>query len=384
MTADVDPKYVITLVHGTAAPKSPWTMPNSQFRCVISQYLEGDVLYNRFEWSGSNQEKKRIKATEDLKLLIGKLISKHPKSHHFAIGHSHGGNIILDSLGREFDGRLSGVVCLNTPFINLQKRNLEKSFEFVFILLNLSIISFIFFMLVSAILKEGQTFPQFISDSAYYIAPYAFGLLFIFALRNVLKDTIRKLGILRDRFVHSRNIRRSIRETPVLSIYGAGDEVVDISLIGDAIVRLSYMFASYKSILFLFSIFFFLVYGWIRQDSEFSLAEIFLTVCLSSAFTLLSVLLMWIVGYILTLLLRILPHRMSFKHSLLFSFVVYTVGVIPLHVEKVRFRELSFGGGMLNHSDVHQSTRAMLMIASWIESVAASNGKSQYKRRDAR
>jgi alpha/beta hydrolase family protein len=79
-----------------------------------------------FPWSGRNSAAARLKAAKSLAEVLRKLNQEHRQAHHFIIAHSHGGNIAC--YAAQSDGALrepiDGVVCLSTPFLNVQPKNL--------------------------------------------------------------------------------------------------------------------------------------------------------------------------------------------------------------------------------------------------------------------
>ena len=127
--------YVVTIVHGTVPlrwltdsvarvqrkdPSDPsaWARPDSPLGKGLVTGLKGDVVFSVFSWSGANSARARDEAAERLQHHLEDLMRRHHTARHVVIAHSHGGNVALRALrGNEIKTRLTGVVCLGTPFI---------------------------------------------------------------------------------------------------------------------------------------------------------------------------------------------------------------------------------------------------------------------------
>jgi hypothetical protein len=119
-------EYVVTLVHGTWARRAPWTKEDSPLCCYLRETLR-DVTFYRFEWSGRNSNSARFKAAEKLQLELTTRLTERPTAKHYIIAHSHGGNVALYALrDPELCQRISGLVCLATPFFHVRQRWLGK------------------------------------------------------------------------------------------------------------------------------------------------------------------------------------------------------------------------------------------------------------------
>lgn len=124
----IDPRIVITMVHGTFASKAPWIQPNSLFSNLLVATLSPAVV-DPFVWSGGNSVRSRAEAVDRLRDHIGKLRERYPHSQHALIAHSHGGNVVLSALA---DFHLAkntlGVATLGTPFLHASLRERESLF----------------------------------------------------------------------------------------------------------------------------------------------------------------------------------------------------------------------------------------------------------------
>jgi hypothetical protein len=119
-----DPRYVITLVHGTWARKATWIKPNSMLVKTLRQRLGQDIKIFRLMWSGHNSPNARSVASERLKQKLALRLKDHPTARHYIICHSHGGNIALGAVaGNELENKIDGIVCLATPFLLARERD---------------------------------------------------------------------------------------------------------------------------------------------------------------------------------------------------------------------------------------------------------------------
>ena len=113
------PRFLVSLVHGTWAPRAPWTLPGSTLREKLKADLRDlgaeDVEFADppFQWTGRNVHEDRRAASVLLqKRLEDQLATQNPPIQ-VIIAHSHGGNIALKALG------LSPAVCRNTLLVTL-------------------------------------------------------------------------------------------------------------------------------------------------------------------------------------------------------------------------------------------------------------------------
>jgi pimeloyl-ACP methyl ester carboxylesterase len=123
-------KYVFILIEGSklsflkdSQPSlqsdDAWTAAGSPLRLGLEELFRGDVNFAVVDWPRGNNQTDRIKGVANLADCIRRLEREFPDSIYYAIGHSHGGNVgwlALNSNEEVFD-RLSGLVCLGTPFI---------------------------------------------------------------------------------------------------------------------------------------------------------------------------------------------------------------------------------------------------------------------------
>jgi hypothetical protein len=138
-------QYVITLVHGTwpaglpllarlrrvFAPREPtnWTDADSDLTRHLVEHLtinQTSAIIRPFRWSGKNSVGARLLAADALDAHLHQISSEFPGARQIAIGHSHGGSVLMYALLRPGVAELlAGVVCLATPFIHLSPKPKE-------------------------------------------------------------------------------------------------------------------------------------------------------------------------------------------------------------------------------------------------------------------
>lgn len=121
----IEPHVVVTLVHGTFARRADWTLPSSRLCRRIVATVRGPVRFEQFLWSGWNAVTSRRRGVERLTSHLAASLGRWPHAIHFVIGHSHGGNIAFQAMrDAAVESRISGVVCLSTPFLCAAPRHL--------------------------------------------------------------------------------------------------------------------------------------------------------------------------------------------------------------------------------------------------------------------
>ena len=85
------------------------------------------VAFAPFVWSGRNTHTARIAGGLALRRALRERVRQFPAARHLLIAHSHGGNVAVYGL-RGFTGaeRVSGLVCLGTPFIRCEPHDLAE------------------------------------------------------------------------------------------------------------------------------------------------------------------------------------------------------------------------------------------------------------------
>lgn len=112
-----DPRFVVTMVHGTFASKAGWIVPGEPFGRMLRDAEPTRI--EPFVWSGRNTLQARTDAAQALRAHLQALLQRFPRAHHAVVAHSHGGNVALTALADEaLAKRMLGVVTLGTPFLS--------------------------------------------------------------------------------------------------------------------------------------------------------------------------------------------------------------------------------------------------------------------------
>jgi hypothetical protein len=133
---------IVLLVHGTwarrwrwarrrgAGPPATWCDPGSSFLHALSLGLDGDVIFDRFSWSGDNTAQARYDAAHALAYRVESVRRAKPRSALFVVGHSHGGTVAcLAARYAVARTALSGIVTIATPFLRTRSLPPEKEYE---------------------------------------------------------------------------------------------------------------------------------------------------------------------------------------------------------------------------------------------------------------
>jgi len=123
---------IVTLVHGTWAPKAPWTQEGSYLRAALTKSFGESVIFRPYSWSGGNSFGARSSAAEGLRTFLKEGLKDYPESRQLVVAHSHGGNIVLYALrDKELAQSIDSVVFLSTPFIIAQPRQFGPNSKLV-------------------------------------------------------------------------------------------------------------------------------------------------------------------------------------------------------------------------------------------------------------
>lgn len=109
--------------------EAKWTQSDSAFCQELASRLNHDVRFEPYSWQGTNSNLARLNAGHGLAETMRNRIRKYPSSKHLIVAHSHGGNVALYALGWLSEaerGSITGLVTLATPFIHVQKRDVDQ------------------------------------------------------------------------------------------------------------------------------------------------------------------------------------------------------------------------------------------------------------------
>jgi pimeloyl-ACP methyl ester carboxylesterase len=115
-TDETQKPIFLHLLHGTWATGAAWTKPDSLLVKALKKEF-GDPV--PMEWKGRNRDNDRRSAAEQVIAAL-----EYKAGRHVLIAHSHGGNVALYAAAdHRLHGKIAGIICLNTPFISIIRRD---------------------------------------------------------------------------------------------------------------------------------------------------------------------------------------------------------------------------------------------------------------------
>ncbi len=127
MSESVD--AVVTLVHGTWARKDWENLPCDKrwpdMQAAIAEALQPKSLRidTNFKWTGRNSVNARYEAASSFKKHVAELHIPDGVPH-YVVAHSHGGSVVALALADEsLRRKVTGLVCLSTPFFHVRARS---------------------------------------------------------------------------------------------------------------------------------------------------------------------------------------------------------------------------------------------------------------------
>lgn len=197
----MDGKVVTLVIHGTFAAESTWwQLGRGAFADRLEQALstrglkgtvwkpalEAGFAYEHFAWTGKNLHRDRIDGAQKIARNINTLAERlgataeAPLMVHF-VGHSHGGNVVLEVLNR-LGPRVkpAGVVLLGTPLLRFVPAFRPARLLFASTLLAL-VTLVIVGMFLCVIGSPAPFLWPILRPYAIYV-PLALGLILLFAL----------------------------------------------------------------------------------------------------------------------------------------------------------------------------------------------------------
>lgn len=368
----------IYLVHGTFAANAAWTLPpcpknknNSSIHPKLIEELKKRNVTNcvleAMPWASSFLEawftqRARSHGLKRLKAHVSEIRERAANEDIYFIAHSHGGNIVLDLLQQEaLDGVVRGVICMNTPFLIMFKRNLDASlrtlvwlfFMSVIIIITMQIITYQNFTTMAIDLLKGEVQ---VDDRHIYFTISMFVAVVLFCVSILVKWQERQEDIVK---TFNGN---PIRKTRVLSAWNAGDEVYSSLALIQALGNMIYFMFNRLVVLAI------LLLSWFWADEIASGAQLkFWQRVVNMAG---SVSLLYLVLFFATIFLSactVVP-VLGFSAKGFFNALItkLSVGYLPVKAERSSFVEFNLGRSSLNHSKIYTSEMPISMFAEWI------------------
>lgn len=357
----------ISLIHGTWARYSTWPDEGSAIRNVLKQELGDQVEFCVPRWSGRNRDSDRDEAAKQLVNELRVKWKETPTRARYLVCHSHGGNIAIRAAA-ELQEELSGVICLNTPFINVMSQSvLWRLVTWIFVLI-FAPVSFLAAWVPSLIESGGGTLVQ---ELLY--------LMGIVVTAAVVASLLTKLG--RSVRVRSQMLVRKMRpprvpRCPILCVASANDEATFVLSLLEMLANLP-AFAQHILILPVLLVVAILiqVFGWMPSitigaagASIWASAWLYLVALFVS---------LEVLGIGCAVLLRDVPLglRLRVCKPLAHLAVRMAVTPVPLHFRLVDFADIDTAGtSFLAHSRIYADPEVLKLVAAWIANGARLPG----------
>lgn len=191
----MESKIRVHLVHGTwpsggwlahrlsfpRLRRIPWYEQGSPFREALLRALPPTATCSSFTWSGKNSIRARCQAADDFQKYLLRETSQHPACLHYAVAHSHGGNIVLQALLalESLPKTMSGVIALGTPFLWFESQKAGLLWKGIACLSQMAALSFVVGLSASALVTG---LVQFLPPVAFFLAFFFVACLGLFCL----------------------------------------------------------------------------------------------------------------------------------------------------------------------------------------------------------
>lgn len=406
------PSVRIYLVHGTFAPKARWTREGvliETLRDEISKHAGvncQDIEFVPCNWADTFLEAWFTQAARDRGLdRVQKFLGMSELNVQidkgqlvYFLAHSHGGNIILDAVSNlRLDGKVRGVICMNTPFLVMFKRNfstiaarvLQTSLALAVVLLTLLHLS-----------KSCRGFGCFqeggqaVEDTVVVLAIASLLLAGLAAISMFARkrNSFEKWRSAQEKLVESFSGAPIVR-TPVLSAWNAGDEILVTLRTLQSVSDVPFIILHPLMILILFLANLFYtaphLHAWAQMGewNKDSSPEAWLLLLMAIVLTPLVYVLIAVAGLFLNLFCLVFPVAGLDFGAWRNSFITrLAVGYLPIKVADSTFVEFNLKSSWLNHSRIYLDDVSLKHFATWISndikqaqanSVKKSKGKNR-------
>jgi pimeloyl-ACP methyl ester carboxylesterase len=405
--------YVVTFIHGTWGRRSRWYSEGSKLRERLTARFGNRVHFNVVRWSGRNSHAARAAAITELRRSLDCLEGGTVNSRHFVITHSHGGNIAIYAL-READirTRLSGVICLNTPFMAVLRRNVSPLTTLVlfiaaavgFIVLD-SVTMYSINAFANALWLEELKDTWWVK-ACNTLAAFIARIGLIRLLNTAMTVHVpRMAGIMNRRFVEYREAARQeivlpTVNMPVLCIRTAGEEVVGAVAAATYAANAPLTALHPRALLLLFTL---LIVGhftgfvpslipindltvgftftiWPKWAFDWQ-SQLYLYMISSVAYVLVIISLLLLIAVILNPILRMAPIGLGWKYFIGGLLLNVTFTYTPATSAQVEFVDLDtelFGALGLSHSKVYDHQKTADAIGEWMDTPYSRKGREAH------
>lgn len=380
---------------------------SSKFHEGIQECLGGKIKFHTFSWSGANKHAARNAAVLELAKHIDSVAQQDNHSPHFLIGHSHGGNIALYALrSASCHERLSGVVCMNTPFVCVQRRDTTRLFFLIgaFIFAWVTMLTIIYGVSSFAHIAEAAGWTQVFRALPWWeqaligVSIYAVGMGVSYYFKyGYFKYGRRVLSLYKRGLERSSKWSLAKREAlfqevglpnftvPVLTIRSTGDEVIGAVALSTILANAPFTVLHPWSMTALFGVFFTAQWtGWLPSLIEFyrtdevriieassflsgpRMVECFMS---SGIYLLAAITIILVAALSLAPLFRLAPLGLGWKHLVNSLFVKLSFTLVPVTNARIEYLELDPRIGeffKLSHSRIYDQPNAIKAITDWI------------------
>lgn len=380
-------RTIVTLIHGTWAPRSAWTLKGSWLRCFLANKLPGPIAFQIFDWGGRNRHGDRVHFARLLAAKITENSTACPRARHYLICHSHGGNVALYALRQSGLAELvSGIVCLNTPFTAPLRRNVSQLFSTVsgmavgYVLLTLT--------LLTAPLSLRLMTNGILNFFLLLVPVLVLGVLLKWIARATLDILGTALSAFKDWVIRRREdlilgLALPVNsKVPVLCIRNAGDEVGFAFDSLGGLVNFPFLFfhrAALVALVLLLGVlsatqdwpmpvvpFHSLGYSFIGQYFSF-LGHLYSGLLAGIVYTLALVCIAALLIGLLAQLLNFLPRGVKLDHIVDAVVVKLTYSDVPLGTSDATFIDGEATEHWLSHSSAYNNENLLQKVVEWIE-----------------
>ncbi len=386
-------KVRIFLVHGTFAPMAKWTRGGELIERLgariddLTKVKSQDIEFVPCDWAGTFKQAwftqrsrdkgcKRVEAT-----LRNYKFSEQDTSDqlNYIIAHSHGGNIILDAISNlGLDGKIRGVICMNTPFLVMFRRNFSTiAIRVLQISIALAVV-----LIASVHVKSEcavtnvSTLTQCLVDDTYdsqnarVVILIGASVLVLFAIFSkwLRKNDVVECMRLRQKNLVEKYSGSAIVKTPVLSAWNAGDEVLAVLRTLQSFSDIPFILLHQISMIILFFANLRIVapnfYDWVAKGDT---PEQWLLYVIAVVITPIIYCLFAAVGLLFNFAFLVFPIAgfdvRAWTNSLITRLAV---GYLPVKVNDSTFVEFNLKSSWLNHSRIYEDEESLEYFAKWI------------------